>query len=473
MKCGVRQAVISLFLFWVGGATSAFSVEMRPGNEVTYCDDLYKPSRLEREVTDPTGSATNLLSSQYERRFNEVFSANLPIRLLSDYRRILSRRSPDAHFIDELFNARGFRQWAECRDVDPFLLKGSALPNACVEVLASFLADFTQRRLLDYYLVSFENEGEREEIQNLMKVVKSSIVRGVESTALAMLTHSLVTPQISKTIRKNKTGVFARVLGIMRAKIRSDFSDRPDVRKNFLSRLELISFDGFDCSKVSRVDLVQAVSFNFFLTQDQKILFCPGSLRRNQSEYSWVWWLAHEIAHVLGPCRLQTLKVRSDFVDLNLRYPEKGSRDDHLRLHPYGETLSCLTKDSAAGARDQLSLFGNSSASEFCADSEGGVDEGRDQIDETFSDWMATEVLNEYMKVTFAEHTVEEKRLGLTNVFRGMEGFTGNRPEQLKETSVRLSAKERLNRVLFAHPGIREQVGCSERAYPVQYCSSK
>ncbi len=98
-----------------------------------------------------------------------------------------------------------------------------------------------------------------------------------------------------------------------------------------------------------------------------------------------------------------------------------------------------------------------------------------DQIGETFSDWIAAEVLPEYMSLHYPDLTEKQYRLGYSNVFRGSCNHAN--PEQSFMSAgldVHPEESDRVNKIILTHPKIRKQMGCDPKP-PAQstYCSPK
>lgn len=495
----------ALFINASVASKSIFSFETGDADATDYCDDLWETSKLELEVDDDTGIATNYLyNSPYDARFNLMLS-QIPEKLMSRYDEALKNTEEPIveSLISKIFIARpNFKSLKECRE--------SSQSSECRNILVKFLTDFTMKRLSMFYAVSASNEKEKEEAYGLLSITKNKLIAQIELEVIRELGKTLVTKQLSdriskvimtpekrlklksKKVKKERNDdIFTRVKGYLKSIVVRDFKNDPSVLKNFLTRLEDLSFGGFDCSELSRVDLNKSISSNFYITDDNRVLFCPGSLRRNQSEYSMVWFLAHEMAHLIGPCHLDTLVAPLDVLNFNsASYSTSpvhlsdiiGNIEEVESVLPYGNVMSCLRRENAAGVTrsfgrpyaDDVILSSDVKAGGFFCPKLNGTEalyEGNDQIDESFSDWMATEVLSEYMNFYFKNFSIEQKRKGLSNVFRGSDEFIKNSAINQTGTPLYLSTENRINRILFAHPSIRKQVGCGDRPYKYQYCS--
>ena len=469
--------------------------------DAAFCSDLHSYTRLEMKVNDPTGAATNLQHSEYERRFR-VQLEQLPDVLERRYRRLLLDRSVDPRIARNIFRAQpDYRIVPACAGAvlanDGFT--PISVPDTCVrEVLAPFLKNLTYRRFEETYFPDLSTPAGRARAAATLELLNVPAIESIERAALVRLTRPLSPRAIRDRIAgtedanvdlfRKKAPVFDRVLDLMRSKVRLDLAKNPAARANFLERLDLVQFGGFDCATVSRVDLSQSLKFSFFretATDGRQIIrFCPGALRWNQSEYSWVWFLAHEMAHVIGPCEYQRLPSgdASGKRNLALEYGELLTRGEMLERHPYGAVLTCLS-DTASDDHGRVGPAARFTDSDrydsngryvngtpaFC--STDGASRG-DQIDETFSDWMATEVLGEYVARYFGDQSALDRRNGISNVFRGIGPFVWSGDLTSKATATYLSAEDRINRILFAQPKLRCAVQCGPGVtpYPFRHC---
>lgn len=91
----------------------------------------------------------------------------------------------------------------------------------------------------------------------------------------------------------------------------------------------------------------------------------------------------------------------------------------------------------------------------------------RDQIGEAFSDWIATETLNQMAK----EGAIDSNSLkvGLTKIAQHFCAYAPGGPSRLGHPA----SQKRMERILMAHPQLRQALGCPETALGIAYCDAK
>ncbi len=145
--------------------------------------------------------------------------------------------------------------------------------------------------------------------------------------------------------------------------------------------------------------------------------------------------LAHEIAHSFDPCNWQTI--------------EKD------RPYPFQSMLSCLRSSSSVSA----SVQNDPSFAGKCSTKDNVVN---DQIGESFSDWVGSEVLLDCER----ELGTPTEKLGdaVTKNVQWMVSNTVSAIAQESTWDVHPKLSDRFNKIYFANPQIRSAFGCKPAA---------
>jgi hypothetical protein len=95
-----------------------------------------------------------------------------------------------------------------------------------------------------------------------------------------------------------------------------------------------------------------------------------------------------------------------------------------------------------------------------------------DQIGESFSDWLASEVLPRYIEKNFSHLSRDQIRNGYSNVFRGMcSNMNPASTNVFGMPDPHPTIQARVNKILLAHPDVRRQLGCEKDSAPApKYC---
>lgn len=248
-----------------------------------------------------------------------------------------------------------------------------------------------------------------------------------------------------------------------------------------LERLNQIAFKGTDCSEkfpeqMIRDTLVSDLFANAFYDRlSNSITYCKGMLILNQSEFSAVHTLAHEMAHSFGPCGASIGPG-----EYRLTYDHTDNVEEASKMFPFENVVECLRDVKSVGARRSEDKIGPQFEGRNQEGSDGRLFNSRssrdnsremkwsifcsndgithiDQIDESFSDWVATEVIPIYMSKYHPGLTQENFIYGYSNVFRGANWANDGSPELDTHPDLKL----RVNQLILANPKIREQMGCA------------
>lgn len=143
------------------------------------------------------------------------------------------------------------------------------------------------------------------------------------------------------------------------------------------------------------------------------------------SWFNTVFTIAHELAHSIDPCEIQSAG---------------------LAIPAYDRLNACFLQNGLiATPRARLECGKN------------------DQLSETFSDWMAVQVTVEALKQYRDEYEFDELTEATVNAVRDL-------CEDVPDTEFHPSPKTRIDRIFGAHPGILEVLGCEPGKEAGTYC---
>jgi hypothetical protein len=194
-------------------------------------------------------------------------------------------------------------------------------------------------------------------------------------------------------------------------------------------------------------------SYNLLTNQ---ITFCKGVLltKFGASPLSLAMILAHELAHSIDMCGMG-IGPKSD--SYGFRFKDGNIRDMQDQ-HPYASVLSCLRRPDSIEAKVRVD---KRKGANFCNKS--------DQINESFCDWMATEVAVEYSK-QLSEPLDQHFARALSPLCpkTKLPGFI------YSEFDEHPPIEDRINKILAANPGVRSKMGCEAiaPAEKAHYCTA-
>lgn len=225
-----------------------------------------------------------------------------------------------------------------------------------------------------------------------------------------------------------------------------------DLRVSTKRTLKKMSyFSTFDAEFVSRVSLkledCQQGTLNAHYGQG-KISFCqlPNDYRVSLFQLTMI--LSHEISHAFEPCsqslRYDTLQPilqclrRSDSVGaVDWQQPDDKwqlSCEKKKKACELGNAMACTVWD-IQGCRDLKPR---------CV---------KDQINETFADWLGIEILNDFL--SSRDFSSQQWQRGLQNIAKLSCGT-------YQKESIYPQPVSRYNRLLLVHPSLREKMNCPE-----------
>ncbi|MGZ3691518.1 MAG: M48 family metalloprotease [Pseudobdellovibrio sp.] len=249
--------------------------------------------------------------------------------------------------------------------------------------------------------------------------------------------------------------LFPQVKEALIQKIESTNID-PSKKRLLEDRLRRVEFAGSNCG-----DTFEGLAPNYlpkaFFDGGNKFYMCRNLLNTMTSEFSLVAVMAHEIAHSIGPCNLRTSDSQ------NFGSPVAKNLQEADRQFVFGDLVRCLRSSSSVHAVNLKALQNDQAphaAIDYCSDYD-------DQIEESASDWFASEVLTDIMSKNHPELTRDQWRTGMRNTFR----------VKCDQTDIEVAfdthpaVRDRFNAMILPNAKIREKMGCSSVPSPKVQCS--
>jgi hypothetical protein len=300
-------------------------------------------------------------------------------------------------------------------------------------------------------------EGQKKQM-DLSALKISSPVSDLKKTFSREIQQKFVSQDAANNI---ETNIFPKVKQILLDKIDLYVED-PTTREILKKKIEAIKIQMPSCldsTQNIRVDQLKDRNAQYF--QGRLILYC-GFTRKNQSEFTTVNTLAHEMTHAITPCHLTEGKPGE-----TIKYKENGTQEEIENGYPIKGIVSCLRDEKSMAAKNWFlekykTENGGSTAGfkfTFC---------GEDQLGEDIPDWMAVEVLSTYTEQY--HNTLSEKQIrnGYSNVwkFACHDKATSSSPSHA-------DLEHRINALLLVNPLVRKQMGCTTPPKEHIYCPAK
>ena len=304
-------------------------------------------------------------------------------------------------------------------------------------------------------------------------------VASLEQKAQALLKKEMFDPESLKRVSKE---IFPR--------IRTHFSQligkrvAEPLRSKLQDRISKIQFSGSYCTPDQKHPFPAALLADaHYSAETNDFDFCWGLLTTGNSEFRISQVIAHELAHSVDPCGI-TFPFRGN----SFHYSDPKDIEKSQSEFPFKGVISCLrspksvqalrfenkpeiqpkTKTSAS-TDPRLSAISGSSTST----NQGGNSPfyKGEQINESFADWAADEIVPKVISELHAKLTRNQFRAGYSNIFRG-QACT---PASPTSTQFRThpSREMRVNRLLLVQPKIRKQMGCKGEQKSAVHCPLK
>lgn len=423
------------------------------------CDSLSEVACKPGKITDPTGDS---LFDQQGR----------PLPLTKS----LLKKSEDVtkSYFQKLWTEQGHKKFKALAfkvleaSKSPYCASSSqAAP--CVQLVSTQLSEM---------VTSFSN------VEDLKKKYKSPDLVDLYQmeemiTAAEKLDHAVaMSPlqvQLENTI-KNKT--FPKVKALLIKFIDQQSMSKP-TKEALLKKISAIQYDGTECREMS-----SGLSVNFtvnaaYFDDSNSFKYCRGLYLQSTSEFQIAAIIAHELSHSIDPCL-----ISQGISGQSFKYQTADSREQMDAQYPIKGIISCLRSSNSiqANYNKNISYYISPPRSKnenpfkssipFCQG---------DQVNEAFPDWIAAEILPEYISETYPSFDSSDWRKGIANAMRSL---CNNAEPEKKSKGAKLRPTEeqdfvehpfgnaRMDAILLSNPKVREAMNCPEKG-PKAYCASQ
>lgn len=425
------------------------------------CSDLAKLSCLPGEFNDGTGTARS--ASDVQKQL-EKYTANYEEDLTQAIGKLLSDPSPRNDLVRKMaYKAVYLSEIPQCVSKKPDMVA------SCNRQTAKSLAAVIAKKDGPGSMSQYSNNAVTFDYEAMSELLSNGVLKAVTEPIKAKMLKALDRKDLSRRV---ETEIFPRVQKLLISKIKQYVKDE-SARKLMIDKVQNITYRGNDCGNSDR-------SVNFLLMRNanynpltQQFSFCNGFFVDSDSEFMLVSVIAHELGHSIDPCGIT---YPSGF---GFKYPESVDINDAERAYPFENLIACLRTGESVGAGrsewllppskqivsqgGEMGIQGNDAfisqlkrEKPFCVG---------DQIGESVSDWLAAEILPDYMDQFHPGLNAEEMLIGYSNAFR-----SGCRLESMKrfyeglnghlDVGVHPPNHLRINRILLANGTVQEQIGC-------------
>lgn len=461
MKCTI--VFLSIVLFF---ASSLLYAEEQSG----LCENLAKFSCAPGLQDDGTGTAISLSGLNSKNQLINTFESKKEV-VESKFRNMLMN-SEDNYLKKLVLSSLGLADSPDCNS------KKQSSIDKCTDDAVSGLTHLAKRQ----FVTSIDIEQP-----------KQSNDQEVDLSELFLLTQNITYKKTFAEIEKEfpednsyieaekkiKDKVFPKVKSILIKKI-SSLPIEEKTKTFMIEKVNAIRTSDEICSKKSTNLANNFIPNAYYRPESQVFKLCNGLLTKNPSEFMLVGILAHELSHSIDPCNItrgpesETVKYKNkdDLAKMDAEYPVQG-------------LVSCLRLEKSVNAINSKSPSKNDGTlyapTDFPAtgkDPKFSYCNKADQIGEAVSDWLATEVITDYIQDQHPNLTREQWQTGFSNVFRPICSTDNNQ----KNKYVQSSSSEfhehpdlnlRINAILLVNPQVRSKMGCLKEHSKYVYCDAK
>ncbi|MGZ3804367.1 MAG: hypothetical protein ACXVB4_09175 [Pseudobdellovibrionaceae bacterium] len=461
-----RVLLASIFLFF---PWTAF------GDVPPLCNELARFSCAPGNYKDQTGFVK---SSTEIQRFMSNYSEKSRVQLNEKFKKILN--DPENSYFKELaISGLGLKNSPQC---------SSSKANdvtACQENLLEGLTALVQKQALSPLMptASLQRMGS---LSDAGYILQNEIYQGVLNDLNRQAQTDLSNPEVEKKIKEK---IFPNIKSLIAERINQ--LSIPDEQKKFMiNKVKSIQFAGSNCSEIgggnghggSGGQLISTLLIpNAFYDPGRNTFkYCSGFLLQSTSEFQIAMFIAHELSHSIDPCGLS-----SGPSDMSFKYKNSDDLKKMEQEFPLKNIISCLRDPRSVEARNLAAGQGQGvTPNGYGGGYPGGAGMAQgppsplkpsfcvsDQITESFADWMAAEVMPQYIEKNY-KLTPEQYREGYANVFRTSCWAYPDTSDNFN-WDVHPAIGRRINKILLVNPKLRTQMGCPEKHPENIYCNSE
>ena len=495
-----------------GGAVSASAPA--PAKPSGLCDKLYRFSCAPGEYDDGTGvgRSKNLVIDKIEeikkeeaKNYAERFKAELTKTPRLRAAAIAAFELNDSPDCEEL-------------ESETDEAKAKARRDRCDKTLTDALAEFSLDRLFAGPGQDFLSKvGFSLNLRGTDFLLNNPGFKRVEAELGTKIREKLVDKKTAETLEKE---IFPEVRDSLAALVDKLVLNAKD-KKKIVDKIKSIEFGGTDCTKLKGSDessvIGSLIPNAYYNALENTFRYCNGYLMQSTSRFQMVHVIAHELSHAFDPCQ-----IAMDMEGSAVPYTDPTEVEQCEKEYPISGIFPCLRSEESVGASrrkitndpllggygsgespdpiflpspEDLGIGGkkgegkkpslplepkkhfpgdghdhSDAAHAFAIRGIGSGAESQspspfcleeDQVTEAFADRMADEILPDYIEKHHATLTVEQKRIGYSNVYRGACPRKGV-GELPTAHDVHPDTQKRVDRSLLVHPKVRKQMGCQE-----------
>jgi hypothetical protein len=450
------------------------------------CNDLARFACAPGSYKDGTGE---IKSESEISKFMSSYADKSRTSLHDQFQKLLN--SPEnSYFKDVAIAGLGLKNSPQCSSTSADDI------SACRENLIDGLTTIAQKQALGPLMpkTGLERAGN---FKDWAYIIQNNSYQKVIKSLNDQVQKDLGNSEMTKKI---KDKIFPKVKELIIARLKK--LTIPDEQRNLMiSKISSITFEGTSCEEIgggrgqSNGEVVSSLLVpNAFYDPSRNIFkLCSGYLLQSTSEFQVATTIAHELSHSIDPCIIAVGPV-----DLGFKYSNQDLKKMESE-YPIKNIIQCLRDNRSIGARnfssesqakvqDPSSSYPNQYGQKIIpngygigSQNGGGMPVGQpttkasfcdgDQIGESFSDWMAIEVLPIYIEQNY-KLTTEQYRNGYANARRLICSVQTEEVESLNK-DVHPAVEKRINKIILVNPKVRAQMGCPTMHTENIYCDSE
>lgn len=381
----------------------------------------------------------------------------------------LSKKDIPPYELEVALSATGQGATEECSSYE----KTKTVDDICKGLLAKGLSERVVSHLINPKL-----QVDRGELEDEIKLRESDLFSSVAEPIQKSISAELKLPESEKHLAED---IFPKVKERI-LKVVDKYIVDPKKNELIKNKVSAIRFGGLDCGKVEDAGLGPEFEANAFYTdQSNKFFFCKGFERYGRSDFAAVNIIAHEMGHSIDPCVIQK---GGSIYGFSYSSKEKAAEE-----YPFPNLISCLRDKNSIWAKDlsksspgmadgpapepprkkikkfekakEPNVVGSDGDDLFC---------NTDQIGESFSDWLGTEVMSEFMNNEWKNLSERQVSNGLANIWRDACEPGVGLHNKSSPTDPHPPVRDRLERLIMVHPVVRKRLNCGPLPKDKIYC---